>query len=209
MPFLKGKRVLIVGIASKLSIAHGIAEAMHREGAELALTYQNEKLRPRVEAFAESWAPGAGRCFPCDVSDDSQIEAVFSELGQHWDGLDAIVHAVGFAPGDQLAGDFTSATTREGFGIAHDISSYSFIALAKAGRAMMQNRNGSLLTLSYLGAEKNHAQLQCHGLGQSQSGSRCPLSGRQPWRRGHPCQRHFSRPDPHPWRPAASVTSAR
>lgn len=167
MPFLKGKRVLIVGIASKLSIAHGIAEAMHREGAELALTYQNEKLRPRVEAFAESWAPGAGRCFPCDVSDDSQIEAVFSELGQHWDGLDAIVHAVGFAPGDQLAGDFTSATTREGFGIAHDISSYSFIALAKAGRAMMQNRNGSLLTLSYLGAEKTMPNYNVMGLAKA------------------------------------------
>ncbi len=132
MGFLTGKRALIVGVASKLSIASGIAAAMHREGAELAFTYQNDKLRGRVEEFASGWGSRPELCFPCDVADDSQIEAVFAALGKHWDGLDIIVHSVGFAPGDQLDGDFTAVTTREGFRIAHDISAYSFIALAKA-----------------------------------------------------------------------------
>ncbi|MDU3292817.1 MAG: enoyl-ACP reductase [Pseudomonas aeruginosa] len=132
MGFLTGKRALIVGVASKLSIASGIAAAMHREGAELAFTYQNDKLRGRVEEFASGWGSRPELCFPCDVADDSQIEAVFAALGKHWDGLDIIVHSVGFAPGDQLDGDFTAVTTREGFRIAHNISAYSFIALAKA-----------------------------------------------------------------------------
>ena len=167
MSFLKGKRVLIVGVASKLSIAHGIAEAMHREGAELAFTYQTEKLKGRVEKFAEGWGSSTDLCFPCDVADDAQIEAVFTELGKHWDGLDIIVHAVGFAPGDQLSGDFTSATTREGFKIAHDISAYSFIALAKAGRKMMEGRNGALLTLSYLGAERTMPNYNVMGLAKA------------------------------------------
>ncbi len=167
MSFLKGKRVLIVGVASKLSIAYGIAEAMHREGAELAFTYQNEKLKGRVETFSEAWGSSAQLCFPCDVADDAQIEQVFAELGKQWDGLDVIVHAVGFAPGDQLAGDFTSATTREGFKIAHDISAYSFIALAKAGREMMQGRNGALLTLSYLGAERTMPNYNVMGLAKA------------------------------------------
>ncbi|MCL6268778.1 enoyl-ACP reductase [Sansalvadorimonas sp. 2012CJ34-2] len=167
MSFLKGKRVLIVGVASKLSIAAGIAEAMHREGAELAFTYQNEKLKGRVEKFAEGWGSSAEMCFPCDVADDAQVEAVFTELGKKWDGLDCIVHSVGFAPGDQLSGDFTDATTRDGFRIAHDISSYSFIALAKAGREMMKGRNGSLLTLSYLGAERTMPNYNVMGLAKA------------------------------------------
>ena len=108
MGFLTGKRALIVGVASKLSIASGIAAAMHREGAELAFTYQNDKLRGRVEEFAIGWGSRPELCFPCDVADDSQIEAVFAALGKHWDGLDIIVHSVGFAPGDQLDGDFTA-----------------------------------------------------------------------------------------------------
>ena len=167
MSFLKGKRVLITGIASKLSIAYGIAEAMHREGAELALTYQNEKLRPRVQGFADGWSTDPRLCLPCDLSDDNQIDALFAELGQRWDGLDAIVHAVAFAPKEQLAGDFTSATTREGFQIAHDISTYSFIALAKAGRSLMQGRAGSLLTLSYLGAERTLPNYNVMGLAKA------------------------------------------
>lgn len=154
MGFLTGKRILIVGVASKLSIASGIAAAMHREGAELAFTYQNDKLKGRVEEFAQNWGSRKELCFACDVGDDAQINNVFTDLAKHWDSLDGIVHAVGFAPGDQLEGDFTDVTTREGFKIAHDISSYSFIALAKAGRKMMEGRNGSLLTLSYLGAER-------------------------------------------------------
>jgi enoyl-[acyl-carrier protein] reductase I len=161
MGFLAGKRVLIVGVASKLSIASGIAAAMHREGAELAFTYQNEKLKGRVEEFAAGWGSSADLCFPCDVASDAEITSVFEALGKKWDGLDVIVHSVGFAPGDQLDGDFTQATTREGFRIAHDISAYSFVALAKAGR------NGSLLTLSYLGAERTMPNYNVMGMAKA------------------------------------------
>ncbi|WP_277963579.1 enoyl-ACP reductase FabI [Pseudomonas sp. RIT-To-2] len=167
MGFLTGKRVLIVGVASKLSIASGIAAAMHREGAELAFTYQNEKLKARVEEFASEWGSDASLCFPCDVASDADIADVFNKLGQQWNGLDCIVHSVGFAPGDQLEGDFTQATTRDGFRIAHDISAYSFIALAKAGRAMMEGRNGSLLTLSYLGAERTMPNYNVMGMAKA------------------------------------------
>ncbi len=152
MGFLAGKKILIVGVASKRSIAYGIAAAMHREGAEIALTYQNDKLKGRVEKFGQEW--NTNLCFPCDVALDDEIEAVFTSLGEHWDSLDGIVHSVGYAPAHELDGDYVNATTREGFKIAHDISSYSFVALAKYGRKMMQGTNGSLLTLSYLGAER-------------------------------------------------------
>lgn len=167
MGFLTGKRVLIVGVASKLSIASGIAAAMHREGAELAFTYQNDKLKGRVEEFASGWGSGPELCFPCDVANDEDIAKVFEALSQKWDGLDCIVHSVGFAPGDQLNGDFTDVTTREGFKIAHDISAYSFVALAKAGREMMKGRNGSLLTLSYLGAERTMPNYNVMGMAKA------------------------------------------
>lgn len=167
MGFLSGKRVLVIGVASKLSIASGLAAAMYREGAELAFTYQNDKLKKRVEEFAVGWGSSPELCFPCDVGNDEQIDQVFSDLKKHWDGLDIIVHSVGFAPGDQLSGDFTAATTREGFQIAHDISAYSFIALAKAGREMMQGRNGSLLTLSYLGAERTMPNYNVMGMAKA------------------------------------------
>jgi len=152
MGFMQGKRVLIVGLASNRSIAWGIAQAMHREGADIAFTFQNEKLQGRVEKMAAEC--DSNITIECDVSSDEQIDNVFAELGKHWDGLDCIVHSVAFAPRDALDGDFVNATTRENFRIAHDISSYSFTALAKAGREMMAGRNGSLLTLSYLGAER-------------------------------------------------------
>ncbi|SHE21511.1 enoyl-ACP reductase FabI [methanotrophic endosymbiont of Bathymodiolus puteoserpentis (Logatchev)] len=152
MGFMQGKRVLIVGLASNRSIAWGIAQAMHREGADIAFTFQNEKLQSRVEKMAAEC--NSNITIECDVSSDEQIDNVFIELGKHWDGLDCIVHSVAFAPRDALDGDFVNATTRENFRIAHDISSYSFTALAKAGREMMAGRNGSLLTLSYLGAER-------------------------------------------------------
>jgi enoyl-[acyl-carrier protein] reductase I len=142
---------LIVGVASKHSIAYGIAEAFSQQGAELAFTYQNEKLKSRVETFADGW--GSKLIFPCDVASDDEIENVFTELGKHWDKIDIIVHSVGFAPGDELNGNYVDVTTREGFRIAHDISSYSFVALAKAGKKMM-HENSNMLTLSYLGAEK-------------------------------------------------------
>ena len=150
MGFLSGKRALIVGLASKRSIAWGIAQSMLREGAELAFSYPNEKLESRVAKLANEC--NSDIVLPCDVTSDEQIETLFTELGQHWDGLDIIVHSVAFAPADQLAGDYLDCVTREGFNIAHDVSSYSFAALAKAGRPMMQGRNGALLTMTYLGA---------------------------------------------------------
>jgi enoyl-[acyl-carrier protein] reductase I len=152
MGFMQGKKVLIVGVASNRSIAYGVAQAMHREGAELAFTYQGEKLKERVEKFAAEF--GSNIVLPCDVASDEQIDSVFASLGESWDGLDGIVHSVAYAPREALDGDYVSATTRENFAIAHDISSYSFTALAKAGRKLMQGRNGALLTLTYLGAER-------------------------------------------------------
>lgn len=152
MGFLDGKKALIVGVASNRSIAWGIAEAMHRQGAELAFTYQNDKLKSRVQQCAE--ACGSDIVLPLDVADDEQIDNLFEELGRHWDGIDVVVHAVGFAPREELQGSFVDNTTRQGWGIAQDISAYSFVALAKAARPMMQGRQGSLLTLTYLGGER-------------------------------------------------------
>lgn len=154
MGFLQGKRVLIVGVASPRSIASGIAHAMAKQGAELAFTYQNDKLKSRVEKIAEECGADPAMVFPCDVSSDEQIQAVFDDLSKHWDGLDTIVHSVAFAPREQLQGSFVDSVTREGFSMANDISAYSFAALAKAGKPMMAGRNGSMLTLSYLGAER-------------------------------------------------------
>ena len=152
MGFLAGKRVLIVGVASKLSIASGIAAAMHREGAELAFTYQNDKLKSRVEEAARDC--GSDIVLPLDVAEDAQIDSVFAELGKRWDGFDILVHSVGYAPREAIEGEYLQGLTRENFRIAHDISSYSLAALAKAARPMMKGRGGSILTLSYLGAER-------------------------------------------------------
>jgi len=165
MGFLQGKRALIVGVASKRSIAWGIAEAMHREGAELAFTYQTEKLKSRVQQVAE--ACQSDIIIPCDVAYDEQIEDTFVQLGEHWDGYDILVHSVGFAPREQLVGDYIDAVTREGFQIAHDISSYSFAALAKAGRSMMSGRNGALLTLTYMGAVRAMPSYNVMGLAKA------------------------------------------
>ncbi|MEM9056592.1 MAG: enoyl-ACP reductase [Pseudomonadota bacterium] len=164
MGFLSGRRALIVGLASQRSIAWGIARAMHREGAELAFTYQNEKLRGRVEAMAEEL--GASVCLPLDVASDAEIDACFAALGERWDCLDSLIHSVGFAPRDQLAGGFVDATTREGFQIAHDISAYSFVALAKAARPLL-SEDASLLTLSYLGAVRAVPNYNVMGLAKA------------------------------------------
>ncbi|HZX79346.1 MAG TPA: enoyl-ACP reductase [Lysobacter sp.] len=152
MGFLQGKRALITGIASQRSIATGIAEAMRREGAELAFTYQNEKLKSRVEAAAAEC--GSDIVLPLDVASDDQIAQCFEQLGQRWDGLDIVVHAIAYAPREAIEGEFLDGLTRENFAMAHDISAYSLAALAKAARPMMAGRNGSILTLSYLGAER-------------------------------------------------------
>jgi enoyl-[acyl-carrier protein] reductase I len=150
MGFLTGKRALITGVASDRSIAYGIAEAMHREGAELAFTYQNDKLKGRVEKFAAQF--GSSIVIPCEVAEDASIAAAFQQLGEHWDGLDIVVHSIAFAPKEQLSGSIVDNTTREGSTIAHDISAYSFLALARYAKPMMAGRKGSLLALSYLGA---------------------------------------------------------
>ena len=150
MGFLANKKALIVGVASNRSIAYGVAKAMHREGAELAFTYQGDKLADRVSGFAKEF--DSDTVLPMDVASDEDIDGAFAELAKQWDGLDCIIHSVGFAPRDQLEGTYIDAVTREGFQIAHDISSYSLAALAKAGRGMMEGRNGSIVTMSYLGA---------------------------------------------------------
>lgn len=165
MGFLDGKRALIVGVAGERSIAWGIAKAMHREGAALAYTYQNDKLKERVEKFASM--TGSSICLPCDVASDSQIDETFSRLDDYWDGLDIIVHSVAFAPREELTGSYIDAVTREGFRVAHEISSYSFAALAKAGRGMMQGRAGALLTLSYIGAVRAIPNYNVMGLAKA------------------------------------------
>ena len=164
MGFMTGKGILITGVASKLSIAYGIAKAMRDQGSELAFTYQNDKLKPRVEEFAQSL--GSSIVLPCDVAEDESIENLFTELAKVWPKFDGFVHSIGFAPADQLDGDYVDAVNREGFRIAHDISAYSFVAMAKACRSML-NQNSALLTLSYLGAERAIPNYNTMGLAKA------------------------------------------
>ena len=152
MGFLAGKKILVTGVLSNRSIAYGIARACHREGAELGFTYQGERFAERIKGVAAEF--GSTQTYNCDVSDDAQIAAVFDGLKQKWDGLDGLVHAIGFAPREAIEGDFLNGVSREAFRIAHDISSYSFAALAKAAAPMMLGRKASLVTLTYLGAER-------------------------------------------------------
>lgn len=165
MGFLAGKKALIVGVASERSIASGIAKAMHREGAELAFTFQNDKLRSRVEKLAEETASRI--VLPCDVARDEDIAAVFAGLEREWGGLDIVIHSVAFAPREELEGDYLDVVTRQGFITAHDISSYSFAALAKAARPLMRGRRGALLTLSYIGAARAIPNYNVMGLAKA------------------------------------------
>ncbi len=165
MGFLAGKRALIVGIASNRSIAWGIAEAMKREGAELAFTYQNNKLKSRVEKFAEQC--GAKITLPCDLESDTEITKLFSDLGKSWDGLDILVHSAAFAPKEELAGDFVEMTTREGSKIAHDISSYSLTALGKAARPMMKGRDAAIISMTYMGSVRAMPNYNVMGLAKA------------------------------------------
>ena len=165
MGFMAGKRALIVGLASNRSIAWGIAQAFAREGAELAFTYQNDKLKPRVEKMAAEL--GSSLTFPLDVAYDDQIESLMDAIGEHWDGMEVMVHSVGFAPRDQLAGTYVESVTREGFQIAHDISSYSLAGLAKAALPLMKDRNSAILTLSYLGAVRAVPNYNVMGLAKA------------------------------------------
>ena len=165
MGLLDNKRALIVGVASNRSIAWGIAQAMHREGAELAFTYQNEKLRGRVEKYAAE--VNSEITVPCDVADDKQIASVFEHLDDYWDGLDILIHSVAHAPKEQLDGEYLENVTREGFLMAHEISSYSFSALGDAAREMMKGRNGAMLTLSYIGAVRAMPNYNVMGLAKA------------------------------------------
>jgi enoyl-[acyl-carrier protein] reductase I len=165
MTLLAHKRILIAGLLSNRSIAYGIAKAMHREGAQLAFTYQGEVVRERVKKVIAEF--DSDLLFPCDVSNDNEIAQCFDDLGKHWDGLDGIVHSIAFAPREALNGDYVESVNREAFRIAHDVSSYSFTALAKAGIPLMQGRNGSLLTLTYLGAARVMPNYNVMGLAKA------------------------------------------
>lgn len=165
MGILSGKNALIVGLASNKSIAYGVAKAMQREGASLAFTYQNDKLQSRVEKMGAEC--GSEIFLQCDVSSDEEIDKVFDHLDDYWDHVDIIVHSVAFAPREELEGDYLETVTRQGFSMAHDISSYSFAALAKAARNMMQGRNASLITMSYLGAERYIPNYNIMGLAKA------------------------------------------
>jgi enoyl-[acyl-carrier protein] reductase I len=165
MGFLAGKRALIVGVATDRSIAWGIAQAMHREGAELAFTYANDKFKERVQPLAESL--GSKVTMPLDVTSDEQIDSAFDHVKREWGQLDVVVHAVAFAPREALAGSHVANTTREAFRVAHDVSSYSFTALARGALPLMKGRNGSLLTLSYLGAVRSIPSYNVMGLAKA------------------------------------------
>lgn len=165
MGFLAGKRILITGLLSNRSISYGIAKAMHREGAELAFTYQNERFVDRVSKMAAEF--GSSLVYPCDVQNDDEIANLFAELGKQWDGLDGLVHSIAFAPSEALEGDFLDSASREAFRISQEISAYSFPALAKAARPLMKGRNGSLLTLSYLGAVRTMPNYNIMGMAKA------------------------------------------
>ena len=165
MGLLQDRKILVTGLLSNRSIAYGIARALAREGATLAFTYQAEELQGRVRDLAQEF--GDAPVLPCDVASDEQIAALFGQLGKRWDGLDGIVHSIAFAPRDALKGDFLEGLTREAFRMAHDVSSYSFAALAKAGLPMMQGRRAALLTLTYLGAVRAIPNYHVMGLAKA------------------------------------------
>ncbi|MDQ6629888.1 MAG: enoyl-ACP reductase FabI [Pseudomonadota bacterium] len=164
MGFLAGKRFLITGVLSNRSIAYGVARACHREGAELALSYQGERFKERGLAFAAEF--GSSLVFDCDVADDAQIERLFSDLGSAWPSFDGFVHSIGFAPKEAIAGDFLDGLSRDAFRIAHEISSYSFPAMAKAAAPRL-NPTAALLTLTYLGALRSVPNYNTMGLAKA------------------------------------------
>ncbi len=165
MAFLADKKILITGLLSNRSIAYGIAKACHQQGAQLAFTFQNERFEERVRDMAAEF--GSAVCLPCDVSEDEQIQAVFNALGKEWGGLDGLVHAIAFAPREAIAGDFLEGLSREGFRTAHEVSSYSFPAMAKAALPLIQGRQGAMVTLSYLGAVRTVPAYNTMGLAKA------------------------------------------
>jgi enoyl-[acyl-carrier protein] reductase I len=152
MGFLAGRKILITGLLSNRSIAYGVAKAAHREGAQLAFTYQNERFKERVEEMAREF--GSSIALPCDVANDAEIAALFDALAKQWDGLDGLLHAIAYASREAIAGELLDGLSRKAFLEAHEVSAYSFPALAKAALPMMRGRRGALVTLSYLGAER-------------------------------------------------------
>ncbi len=163
--FLAGKRILIMGLLSNRSIAYGIARACRAQGAELAFTYQTDRFKDRVTDMAAEF--GTDAVFPCDVGDDAQIAALFAALGERWDGLDGVVHAIAFAPREAISGDFFEGFSREAFRVAHDVSAYSFAGVAQAARPLMAGRKGVLLTLSYLGAVRSVPHYNVMGMAKA------------------------------------------
>tara|TARA_B100001175_G_C19485318_1_gene629415 strand:- start:945 stop:1733 length:789 start_codon:yes stop_codon:yes gene_type:complete len=161
---LKEKKILISGLANKHSIAAGIAEAMHREGAELAFTYQSERLLKNLKPIADEY--NSDILIECDVSCDESIQKSFKDLKKRWGNFDGFVHSIGFAPADQLEGNFVDVTTRDGFKVAHDVSSYSFTAMAKEAKPML-NENSALLTLTYLGSIQTMPNYNVMGLAKA------------------------------------------
>jgi enoyl-[acyl-carrier protein] reductase I len=164
MAYLSGKRILITGLLSNRSIAYGIAKACHREGAELAFTYVGERFKDRITEFAKEF--NSSLIFDCDVGSDEQIHALFEELGKSWPQFDGFVHSIGFAPREAIAGDFLEGLSREAFKIAHDISAYSFPAMAKEALPML-SPNAALLTLTYLGSLRNVPNYNTMGLAKA------------------------------------------
>ena len=165
MGLLSGKRILVTGVLSNRSIAYGIARAAKREDADLAFTYVGERFKERVTELAADF--GSDIVLPCDVASDAEIAATFESLRGRWDGLDGLVHAIAFAPREAIAGELLDGLSREAFRQAHDISAYSFPALAKAALPMMEGRPGSLLTLTYLGAERAIPHYNTMGLAKA------------------------------------------
>jgi enoyl-[acyl-carrier protein] reductase I len=165
MGFLAGKKILITGVLSSRSIAYGVARACAREGATLAFTYVNDELRDRVAKVAAEF--GSVPVLPCDVTKDGDVDALFAALAREWGALDGVLHSIAFAPREALAGDYLDTLTRSAFAIAHDVSSYSFAALAKGARPLMKGRPGSLLTLTYLGAIRSVPNYNVMGLAKA------------------------------------------
>jgi len=164
MGFMTGKRALIVGVATDRSIAWGIAKAMHREGAQLAISWANDKLKERVQPLA---AELGALTLPLDVTDDAQIDGAFALLKREWGSLDVLVHAVAYAPREALTGPFVEATSRDSFRVAHDISSYSLTALTRGAAPLMAGRNGAVVTLTYLGAVRSIPGYNVMGLAKA------------------------------------------
>ncbi len=166
MGFLTGKQLVITGVLSKHSIAYGIAKAAVREGASIALTYQNERFLERIQKFSKELNDAP--VFPLDVTEDAQIEKLFADIQNLWGGLDGLVHSIAFAPTESIEGDFLNGISREAFRVAHDVSAYSYVALAKGARALMQGRtNPSLLALTYLGAVRTMPNYNTMGLAKA------------------------------------------